>query len=160
MDPTNADIMYASFWEFRRTGYSFNSGGLHSALYKSTDGGKNWNKIHNGFPSGKLGRIGVAIAPSKPSVVYAVLETEKDTDKGLYRSEDGGSSWKKLNGDFELVIRPFYFSRIVVDPKNPDIILKAGLQGYISKDGGKTFRSIGGGIHSDFHDYIFDPKIR
>lgn len=158
MDPTNADIMYASFWEFRRTAYSFSSGGNHSALYKSIDGGKSWNKIHNGFPSGKLGRIAVAVAPSKSSTVYAVLETEKDTDKGLYKSEDSGASWKKLNGDFELVIRPFYFSRIVVDPKNPDIILKAGLQGYMSKDGGKTFRSIGGGIHSDFHDYIFDPN--
>ena len=157
MDPTNPDIMYAAFWEFRRTGYSFNSGGTNSALYKSLDGGKTWNKIHNGFPSGKLGRITVAIAPSKPSIVYAVLETEKSEDKGLYRSEDAGASWKKLNGDFELVIRPFYFSRIVIDPKNPDIILKAGLQGYISKDGGKTFRSIGGGIHSDFHDFIFDP---
>ncbi|MBK9567017.1 MAG: hypothetical protein IPO37_18165 [Saprospiraceae bacterium] len=157
MDPTNPDIMYAAFWEFRRTGYSFNSGGNNSALYKSLDGGKTWNKIHNGFPSGKLGRITVAIAPSKPSIVYAVLETEKSEDKGLYRSEDAGASWKKLNGDFELVIRPFYFSRIVIDPKNPDIILKAGLQGYISKDGGKTFRSIGGGIHSDFHDFIFDP---
>ncbi len=158
MDPMNADILYASFWEFRRTGYSFNSGGVHSALYKSIDGGKTWNKIHNGFPSGKMGRIAVAVAPSKPSIVYAALETEKDADKGLYKSEDSGASWKKLNGDFELVIRPFYFSRIVVDPKNPDIILKAGLQGYMSKDGGKTFRSIGGGIHSDFHDYIFDPN--
>jgi photosystem II stability/assembly factor-like uncharacterized protein len=157
MDPTNPDIMYAAFWEFRRTGYSFNSGGTNSALYKTLDGGKTWNKIHNGFPSGKLGRITVAIAPSKPSVVYAVLETEKPADKGLYKSEDAGASWKKLNGDFELVIRPFYFSRIVIDPKNPDVILKAGLQGYISKDGGKTFRSIGGGIHSDFHDFIFDP---
>lgn len=157
MDPTNPDIMYAAFWEFRRTAYSFNSGGNNSALYKTVDGGKTWNKMHNGFPAGKLGRITVAIAPSKPNIVYAVLETEKPEDKGLYRSEDAGTSWKKLNGDFELVIRPFYFSRIVIDPKNPDIILKAGLQGYISKDGGKTFRSIGGGIHSDFHDYIFDP---
>ena len=157
MDPTNPDIMYAAFWEFRRTAYSFNSGGMHSALYKTLDGGKTWNKIHNGFPSGKLGRIGVAVAPSNGSIVYAVIESEKPEDKGLYRSENAGASWKKLNGDFELVIRPFYFSRIVIDPKNPDIILKAGLQGYMSKDGGKTFRSIGAGIHSDFHDYIFDP---
>ena len=157
MDPVNPAIMYAAFWEFRRTAYSFNSGGVNSALYKTTDGGKTWAKIHNGFPSGKLGRITVAVAPSNASIVYAVLETEKNEDKGLYRSDDAGASWKKLNGDFELVIRPFYFSRIVIDPKNPDIILKAGLQGYISKDGGKTFRSIGGGIHSDFHDFIFDP---
>ncbi|MBL0101792.1 MAG: hypothetical protein IPP49_18590 [Saprospiraceae bacterium] len=119
MDPTNPDIMYAAFWEFRRTAYSFNSGGMHSALYKTLDGGKTWNKIHNGFPSGKLGRIGVAVAPSNGSIVFAVIESAKPADKGLYRSENAGASWKKLNGDFELVIRPFYFSRIVIDPKNP-----------------------------------------
>ena len=158
MDPVNPDIMYASFWEFRRTAYSFNSGGYNSALYKTFDGGKTWNKIHNGFPAGKLGRITIAVAPSKPERLYAVIESEKDADKGLYKSDDAGQNWKKVNGDFELVIRPFYFSRIVVDPKNPDIILKAGLSGYMSKDGGNTFRSIQGGIHSDFHDFIFDPN--
>lgn len=152
-DPTNPDIMYAAFWEFRRTAYSFNSGGENSALYKTTDGGKTWNKIHNGFPTGKLGRFAIAIAPSEPSRLYAVVEAEKD--KGLYRSDDGGASWKYLNKDFEMVVRPFYFSRLVVDPKNPDIVLKAGLSGYISKDGGKTFKVIGGGVHSDFHDYAF-----
>jgi photosystem II stability/assembly factor-like uncharacterized protein len=158
MDPVNPDILYAAFWEFRRTAYSFNSGGNHSALYKSTDGGKSWNKIHNGFPEGKLGRIALAVAPSDPSRLYAVLETEKDSDKGLYRSEDAGKSWTRTSGDFELVVRPFYFSRIVVDPKNPDILMKAGLYGSISKDGGKTFRSINGGMHPDFHDYWFDPN--
>lgn len=158
IDPQNSDVMYASFWEFRRTAYSFNSGGYNSALYKTLDGGKSWNKIHNGFPGGKLGRITVAVAPSQSSRVYAVLETEKPEDKGLYRSEDAGLHWKKVNGDFELAVRPFYFSRIVVDPKNPDILLKAGLSGYLSKDGGNTFRPIQGGIHSDFHDFIFDPN--
>ncbi|MBK8516278.1 MAG: hypothetical protein IPL55_08315 [Saprospiraceae bacterium] len=158
MDPSNPDILYAAFWEFRRTAFSFNSGGLNSALYKSTDGGRSWNKIHNGFPSGKLGRITVAVAPSNSSILYSAIEAEKPEDKGLYKSEDAGLNWKKLNGDFELVVRPFYFSRLVIDPKNPDIILKAGLSGYISKDGGKTFRSIDGGVHSDFHDYIFDPN--
>ena len=158
MDPANPDILYSAFWEFRRTAYSFNSGGLNSALYKSTDGGKSWNKIHNGFPGGKLGRIAVAVAPSDPSRLYAVLETEKDSDKGLYRSDDAGKSWTRTSGDFELVVRPFYFSRIVVDPKNPDILMKAGLFGSISKDGGKTFRSINGGMHPDFHDFWFDPN--
>lgn len=157
MDPSNPDILYACFWQFRRTAYSFASGGENSALYKSTDGGKTWNKIHNGFPSGKLGRIAMTIAPSSPSRLYAVLETEKESDKGLYRSDDGGNNWKRTSGDFELVVRPFYFSRLVVDPKNPDIVLKAGLTGYISKDGGYTFRSIGGGIHPDLHDFAFDP---
>jgi photosystem II stability/assembly factor-like uncharacterized protein len=156
MDPKDPNIMYASFWEFRRTAYSFNSGGENSALYKTTDGGKTWNKIHNGFPSGKLGRIAIAVAPSSPNILYSVLETEKDEDKGLYKSEDSGASWKRTNGDFGLVVRPFYFSRIVVDPKNPDIICKAGLNGSMSKDGGKTFKDIGGGIHADVHDFWFD----
>lgn len=155
MDPTDPAVLYASFWEFRRTAWSFNSGGTQSALYKSTDGGKTWNKIRNGFPSGKLGRIAVAIAPSQPNIVYAVLETEQDKDKGLYRSEDGGNSWKHLNNDFELVVRPFYFSRIVVDPGNPDVLAKGGLSGSISRDGGKTFKNLGN-MHSDIHDILFD----
>ncbi|MCB9050914.1 MAG: hypothetical protein H6556_15925 [Lewinellaceae bacterium] len=156
MDPKDPNTLYAAFWEFRRTAYSFNSGGYKSALYKSTDGGKTWNKAHNGFPEGKLGRIAIAIAPSSPNILYSVIESEQNAGKGLYRSEDGGGSWQHLNKDFELAVRPFYFSRIVVDPKNPDVICKAGLSGSISKDGGNTFRTIGSGVHSDIHDFWFD----
>jgi photosystem II stability/assembly factor-like uncharacterized protein len=155
MDPSNPNVLYAAFWEFRRTAYSFSSGGMNSALYKSTDGGKTWNKLQNGFPKGKLGRIAVTIAPSNPSIVYAVLEAEKKEEKGLYRSDDGGQNWKFLNGDFGLTVRPFYFSKITVDPKNPDIIVKAGLSGSISRDGGKTFKNLGS-MHSDIHDIAFD----
>ena len=158
MHPEDPNTLYASMWEFRRTAWSFNSGGYNSALYKSTDGGESWAKIHNGFPEGKLGRIAVAIAPSKPDILYAVIESEKDEDKGLYRSDDGGQSWAQLNNDFELTVRPFYFSRIVVDPTNPDKICKAGLSGSISEDGGKTFRQIGSGVHADVHDFWFDPN--
>ncbi|MEN8138336.1 MAG: hypothetical protein ABFR62_07880 [Bacteroidota bacterium] len=153
MDPNNPDILYASFWEFRRTAWSFESGGTNSALYKSVDAGKTWNKIHNGFPGGKLGRIGFALAPSNSNILYSIVESKEG--KGLYRSDDGGKNWKHLNDDFELTVRPFYFSRIVIDPKNPDVILKGGLMGSISKDGGKTFKSIGG-MHADIHDYWFD----
>ena len=155
MDPANPEVLYAAFWEFRRTAYSFNSGGLNSALYKSTDGGKTWQKLQNGLPKGKLGRIAVTIAPSNPQIVYAVMEAEKKEEKGLYRSEDGGANWKFLNGDFGLTVRPFYFSRITVDPKNPDIIAKAGLSGSLSRDGGKTFKNLGS-MHSDIHDIVFD----
>ena len=155
MDPSNPEVLYAAFWEFRRTAYSFNSGGLNSALYKTTDGGKTWNKIHNGFPAGQLGRIAVAVAPSNSNILYAVVEAEKD--KGLYRSDDAGASWKFLNGDFGLVVRPFYFSRITIDPKNPDIVYKAGLSGSISRDGGKTFKGLGS-MHSDIHDFWVDPN--
>jgi photosystem II stability/assembly factor-like uncharacterized protein len=155
MDPKDPNTLYAAMWEFRRTGWSFASGGLNSGLYKSTDAGATWSKIHNGFPSGKLGRIAVAVAPSDSKILYAVLETEQAKDKGLYRSDDAGASWKLLNQDFGLVVRPFYFSRIVIDPKNPDILIKAGLFGSISRDGGKTFKNMGP-MHSDIHDILFD----
>ncbi len=157
LDPNNPEIVYAAFWEVRRTPWSFSSGGVNSALYKSTDGGKTWNKIHNGFPKGKLGRLAIAVAPSNASILYAVIESEQDKDKGLYRSDDAGASWKQLNNDFEIVVRPFYFSRIVVDPRNPEVVVKAGLVGSISRDGGKTFKNLGP-MHPDIHDIAFDIK--
>lgn len=157
MDPTNPNVLYASMWEFRRTGWSFESGGDKSALYKSTDGGKTWNKIHNGFPEGKLGRLAIAVAPSNPNVLYTVIEAEKDERKGLYRSNDAGASWEQLNNDFGITVRPFYFSRIVVDPKNEDVVVKGGLSGSISRDGGKTFKNLGN-MHSDIHDIVFNIK--
>lgn len=155
MDPKDPNTLYASMWEFSRTGWSFESGGENSALLKTTDGGTTWTKIHNGFPEGNLGRLGIAIAPSNPNILYTVIEAKKEERKGLYRSDDAGKSWKQLNNDFGITVRPFYFSRIVVDPKNSEVIVKGGLTGSISRDGGKTFKSLGN-MHSDIHDVIFD----
>lgn len=155
LDPKNPSTVYVTFWEVRRQPWAFSSGGVNSAIYKSIDAGKTFTKIHNGFPKGKLGRMAIAAAPSNPSILYTVVESEQDKDKGLYRSEDGGNNWKLLNGDFGLVVRPFYFSRIVIDPRNPDVIVKGGLFGSISRDGGKTFKDLGP-MHSDIHDIVFD----
>lgn len=157
MDPSNPNVLYASMWEFRRTGWSFESGGANSALYKSIDGGKTWNKIHNGFPEGKLGRLAIAVAPSNSDVLYTVIEAEKNERKGLYRSNDAGASWEQLNNDFGITVRPFYFSRIVVDPKDENVVVKGGLSGSISRDGGKTFKDLGN-MHSDIHDIAFGIK--
>ena len=157
MDPKNPNVLYASMWEFRRTGWSFNSGGANSGLFKSIDGGKTWKKIQKGFPEGKLGRIAVAIAPSDNNILYAVLETGEKETNGLWKSTNAGESWEHLNGDFGLTVRPFYFSRIVIDPRNPDVIVKAGLTGSISRDGGKTFKPLGN-MHSDIHDIAFHIK--
>jgi photosystem II stability/assembly factor-like uncharacterized protein len=155
MDPNDPTVLYASMWEFRRTGWGFNSGGETSALYKSTDSGATWNKIQTGFPSGKLGRIGIAIAPSDTNILYAVLETEDPKKNGLWKSTNAGQSWEHLNNDFGLTVRPFYFSRITIDPKDPDVIVKGGLTGSISRDGGKTFQNMGF-QHADIHDVVFD----
>jgi photosystem II stability/assembly factor-like uncharacterized protein len=158
IDPQNPNILYASMWEHRRQAFFFNSGGKGSALYKSTDGGKTWNKIHTGFPKGDLGRFAIAVAPSKPSVLYATVEAKEKDDKGLYRSVDAGASWKKVSSDFNTTVRPFYFARLVVDPKHDSIVYKCGLSGIVSKDGGTTFRTIGSGVHSDYHDFWINPQ--
>lgn len=155
MDPNNPSVLYTSMWEFRRSGWDFTSGGRTSALYKSTDSGKTWDKIHTGFPEGDLGRITVAIAPSDTNIIYAVLETGEKATNGLWKSSDTGNSWEHLNNDFGLTVRPFYFSRITIDPKNPDVVVKGGLNGSISRDGGNTFKSLGK-MHSDIHDVVFD----
>lgn len=157
MDPNNPNILYASMWEFRRTGWSFESGGDKSALYKSIDAGATWNKIHNGFPKGKLGRLAIAVASSNSNILYTVIEAEEDLRKGLYRSNDAGNNWEQINNDFGITVRPFYFSRIVVDPRNENVVVKAGLRGSISRDGGKTFKSLGN-MHADIHDIAFDIK--
>jgi photosystem II stability/assembly factor-like uncharacterized protein len=155
LDPKDPNIVYVTFWEVRRKPWAFVSGGAKSAVYKSTDAGKTFNKIHNGFPSGELGRMAIAVAPSNTNVLYTVIESKEDKYKGLYRSDDAGASWKQLNNDFGIVVRPFYFSRIEVDPRNPDVVVKAGLLGSISRDGGKTFKNLGPN-HSDVHDIVFD----
>ncbi|MEN8247948.1 MAG: hypothetical protein ABFS32_03385 [Bacteroidota bacterium] len=154
MDMNNPSVLYAAFWEYRREAWGFTSGGVNSAMYKSTDAGKTWKKIHNGLPTGEMGRFALALAPSDSKILYAGVESKED--KGLYKSTDAGESWEYLNKDFGLVVRPFYFSRIVIDPKNPDILLKAGLYGSMSRDGGETFKQVGGSYHADVHDYWFD----
>ncbi|MEP2935424.1 MAG: hypothetical protein ABJM06_06890 [Gilvibacter sp.] len=154
IDPNNPNVLYAGMWQFRRTGWGFNSGGPNSALYKSTDGGVNWSKIHNGFPAGDLGRFAIAMAPSDSNILYAVAETEQKDKNGLWKSTNAGQSWEHLNSDFGLTVRPFYFSRITIDPKNPDVVVKGGLNGSISRDGGKTFKPLGN-MHSDIHDVVF-----
>ncbi len=157
MDPENPDVLYAALWQFRRTPWSFNSGGYESKLLKSTDGGKTWQKIHNGFPGGKLGRIAIAVAPSDPNRLYAVIESEHKDKSGLYVSDNAGASWKLLNQDFNIVVRPFYFARLAVDPKDKNIVAKAGFFAQISRDGGKTFQGTGM-MHPDIHDIVFDKE--
>jgi photosystem II stability/assembly factor-like uncharacterized protein len=161
IDPQDPSILYAGMWQFRRTPYSFSSGGKGSGLWKSTDGGETWRQLKTGLPAGEKGRIAVAVAPTRASVVYALVEAE---DTALYRSDDTGESWRRVNDSFNVQVRPFYFARIVVDPTDFNTIYKPGLSLAISTDGGRSFNaamslnSFGGGPHSDHHAIWINPK--
>ncbi|MCX8209571.1 MAG: hypothetical protein OTI34_00870 [Lewinella sp.] len=158
MDPNNPDVLYAAMWSHRRLPWTFDSG-LHgkSGLYKTTNGGKTWNKLTNGLPDEKLGRIGIEVAPSNSNILYASVETGTLETKGMYRSEDGGANWKMIGRNQNTGIRPFYFSELEIDPNNPDIVAKCGLNGIISENQGATWRTLDGRVHSDFHDIWIDP---
>ncbi|MEI6410181.1 MAG: glycosyl hydrolase [Bacteroidota bacterium] len=158
MDPRNPDILWASMWQFRRTPYSFVSGGPGSALYKSTDGGKNWRKITNGLPSTEFGRIALALAPSAPDNLLAIVESEKT---GLYISADGGESWKLQSSTSNVTARPFYFSTLVVDPFDAKRVYRPSFSLSISNDGGYSFSDAsndGGWVHSDHHALWINPQ--
>jgi photosystem II stability/assembly factor-like uncharacterized protein len=154
IDPQEPSVVYATMWQFRRKPYFFTSGGPSSGLYKSTDAGKTWKKISRGLPDGELGRIAIAVAPSRPNTLYAMVEAKKS---GFYRSDDLGESWTRVSGSASVTSRPFYFATMVVDPKDYKTIYKPDFAFAISTDGGQSFAQRGGRAHSDFHAVWVNP---
>jgi photosystem II stability/assembly factor-like uncharacterized protein len=152
------DVIYAAMWDFRRQAWTFRSGGPGSGLFKSTDRGEHWTEITpdsaKGMPEKPYGRIAVAVTPSKPETVYAMIESKKSA---LFRSDDGGKNWTKLDASQYMVWRPFYFANLIVDPKDENKIFKVDLSLLLSTDGGKSFSPMNGG-HGDFHDVWIDPS--
>src|SRR5262249_13623437 len=149
MSAQNPSVIYAGVWQFRRVPYTTTSGGPDDGLYKSTDGGATWTKLTgHGLPTGTMGRIGVAVAPSNGNRVYAVIESNEGV---LWRSDDGGANWTMVSKDRSVQARAFYFSHVAVDPKNPDKVYAPSFQVMLSTDGGKTFKSTADQVHSDFH---------
>src|SRR6266702_576496 len=166
LDPQNPKTIYAGMWDFRRQGWTFRSGGnapdapSGSGLLKSTDGGASWTDLDanaaKGLPAKPWGRVAVTVAPSKPNVVYAVIEAAVPKN-GLYRSDDGGKTWEARDRSQLMIWRPFYFANLIVDPKNENRLYKPDLSLIVSTDGGASFSNIGGGAHGDFHDVWIDP---
>ena len=163
MDPKNPNKIIAAMWEHKRDPWFFKSGGEGSGLYITHDGGDNWKKIteKEGFPKGELGRIGVAVAPNNPEVIYALVEAKKNA---LYKSEDGGFKWKKINDKPGIGNRPFYYSEIYVDPQNENRVYSVFTYVNVSNDGGKNFKQlmpaygVDNGVHPDHHAWWIHPS--
>jgi hypothetical protein len=158
LDPRDANVIYATTWEFRRTAFSFSSGGNGSGLYKSVDAGKTWKEITKGLPQKPFGRIALALAPSAPENLLAIVESE---NTGLYISSDSGESWKPQSATLNVVSRPFYFSTLVVDPKDAKRVYRPAYSFSYSSDGGYSFTdasSEGGWVHSDHHALWINPN--
>ena len=153
-DPSNANILYAALWQAKRTPWSMDSGGPGSGLYKSIDGGSTWKEIKgHGLPEGTIGRIGVSVSGGNPNRVYAVVEAEKG---GIFRTDDGGESWRLMTDDHRFRQRAWYYSHIFADPKATDTVYILNTAMYRSTDGGKTFNRIRA-PHGDNHALWIDP---
>ena len=161
MDAHNPQVLYATMWQAQRTPWSLDDGGPGSGLYKSSDGGSHWSNLsHNpGLPSGVLGRIGVDVAASNPNIVFAIVQAK---DGGVYRSADAGTTWKRVNGNWSLRQRGFYYTCVYVDPTNPQTLYVPNVDGvWMSHDGGKGF-SLLHLRHGDDHTVWInptDPKV-
>jgi photosystem II stability/assembly factor-like uncharacterized protein len=156
MDPNRANVLYAAMWQAYRRPWILSSGGPGSGLYKSTDGGEHWTNLsrNTGFPTAPLGKIGVAVAASNSAIVYAIVQAK---DGGVFRSADGGTTWRRVNGEMKLRQRAFYYMSIFVDPKNPDLVYVPEVDAlWFSHDGGKVFTKLHT-PHGDNHALWIDP---
>ncbi len=157
MNPQNPDVLYATAWQAYRTPWQLGSGGPGSGLYMTTDGGAHWTNIsgHPGLPRGTLGKMGVAVAASNPNVVYVTIQAK---DGGLFRSDDGAKTFKRVNDNWELRQRAFYYMAVFVDPKDPDTVyMPQVLALFVSRDGGKTFKKLHT-PHGDNHIVWINPN--
>jgi photosystem II stability/assembly factor-like uncharacterized protein len=152
--PGTPNVVFAAMWDYRRSPDFFRSGGPGSGLYRSIDGGETWERLTRGLPEGELGRIAVAVSPSRPSRIYACVESD---DTGFYRSDDMGTTWIRLSDQRGIKGRPFYFNLVVPDPVDPDRVYKPGYVIWSSTDAGERFDALGGWVHVDYHALWVDP---
>jgi photosystem II stability/assembly factor-like uncharacterized protein len=163
MDPSNPNKLVVAMWEHKRDPWFFNSGGEGSGLYITHNGGETWEKRTDadGLPKGNLGRMGIAFARNKPNIIYALIESKKNA---LYKSEDGGFKWKKINDKDDIGNRPFYYSEIYVDPENENRVYSVFTYINVSQDGGKNFEQlmpaygVDNGVHPDHHAWWIHPE--
>ena len=157
-DPSNPDVVYAAAYQRRRHVWGFLGGGPKSGIWKSSDNGKTWRQIKAGLPGGDMGKIGLAVTPADPNLVYATIEAASD-ERGFYRSRNKGESWEKRNGYISGGTGPHYYQEIEASPVNPDLVYQMDVFINVTRDGGKTFGLLetGHDKHSDNHALVIDP---
>lgn len=157
MDMNIPEVLYAAMWEHQRKPWQVISGGPGSGLYKTTDAGKTWKKIHNGLPEEK-GKMAISVSRANSNKVYALVESDTYKDLGgLFVSNDAGESWNLVNKDNRLTQRAWYYIEVFADPQDENSVWVQSAPMLQSIDGGKTFE-INGGAHGDYHDLWFNPK--
>jgi len=157
IDRNNPDVLYASLWEAYRKEYTMSSGGPGSGMFKSTDGGETWTEItrNPGMPQdGVVGRIGLAVSSANSNRVYALFE---HADGGLFRSDDAGATWSRVNDARSIRQRAFYYTHIFADHQDENVVYIENTSLFRSTDGGETIEAINNGTHGDFHDLWIDP---
>jgi photosystem II stability/assembly factor-like uncharacterized protein len=154
MDPGNPMVLFAGMWNLQRHPWVMLNGGETSGIFRSTDGGATWKKLSEGLPKGPIGRIGLAIAPSNPYHVYALIDAKRGV---LWDSNDLGDHWREVSNNHQIDARPFYFTQLRVAPNNENKLYFLSFSIMTSDDGGKTARNIGRGVHPDHHALWIDP---
>ena len=158
IDPRNPKRLYAATWDRHRTVAALMGGGPGTALYRSEDGGETWTELTNGLPSSNMGKIGIAISPQKPDVVYAAIELDR-TQGAVYRSTDRGASWKKMSNTVSGGTGPHYYQELYASPHKFDRLYLMNVRVLTSEDGGKTFVQLNeSDKHSDNHAIVFKKE--
>ena len=158
MNPQNPRILYAAMWRAERKPWTLIDGGMEGGIWRSKDMGESWQKLGGGLPEGLLGRIGLAVSPAQPDRVWAIVQAAEEEKGGLYRTDDGGDTWERVNRDHELRQRGWYYSHITADPKDPNTVYALNVNFFKSIDGGRTFNHRIRVPHGDNHGLWINPE--
>ncbi|MEP1097299.1 MAG: glycosyl hydrolase [Cyclobacteriaceae bacterium] len=156
INPANPRILYAAMWQMERKPWTIIDGGEMGGIFQSKDGGTTWEKLKGGLPNGVIGRIGLTVSPANPDRIWAQIQAKEEESGGLYRSDNGGKKWDRVNRDHKLRQRGWYYSHVTADPQDENTVYASNTGFYKSIDGGKTFDRIRT-PHGDNHGVWVNP---